>query len=72
MRFFREMKQYWSFAVYAAKSDLRAEVAGSYLNWLWWLLEPFSSMIIYTIVFGIVFKTEEAYFPIFVFAGITL
>lgn len=72
MRFFREMKQYWSFAVYAARSDLRAEVAGSYLNWLWWLLEPFSSMIIYTIVFGIVFKTDEAFFPVFVFTGITL
>lgn len=72
MRFFREMKQYWSFAVYGARSDLRAEVAGSYLNWLWWLLEPFSSMIIYTIVFGIVFKTNEVFFPIFVFIGITL
>ena len=40
MRFFKEIIQYWGFAVYAAKSDLSAEVANSYLNWLWWILEP--------------------------------
>ncbi|MFG6333702.1 MAG: ABC transporter permease [Lachnospiraceae bacterium] len=72
MRFFREIKQYWGFAVYAARSDLSAEVANSYLNWLWWVLEPLASMIIYTIVFGIVFKTNEQYFPVFVFVGITM
>ena len=72
MRFFRELKKYWGFAIYAAKSDLRAEVANSYLNWLWWILEPTSSMLIYTIVFGIVFKSTELYFPIFVFIGITV
>lgn len=72
MRFAKEMRKYWKFAYYAAKSDLRAEVANSYLNWLWWILEPLSSMLIYTIVFGIVFKTEEKYFPIFVFIAITV
>ncbi len=72
MRFFREMKKYWGFALYAAKSDLRAEVAGSYLNWLWWVLEPMSSMLIYSLVFGIVFQSSERYFPIFVFIGITV
>lgn len=71
MRFFREIKQYGGFAFYAAKCDLRAEVAGSYLNWIWWLLEPISAMVIYTIIFGVVFHTEEAYFPVFVFIGIT-
>ena len=71
MRFFREIKSYWRFAVYAAKCDLRAEVADSYLNWIWWLLEPISAMIIYTMIFGVVFHTEEPYFPLFVFIGIT-
>ena len=71
MRFFREIKAYWRFAVYAAKCDLRAEVADSYLNWIWWLLEPISAMIIYTMIFGVVFHTEEPYFPLFVFIGIT-
>lgn len=71
MRFFRELKQYWGFAVYAARCDLKAEVANSYLNWLWWIFEPVSSMIIYVIIFSGVFHTDEAYFPVFVFIGIT-
>ena len=50
-RFFKEMKQYWGFAVYSAKCDLKAEVANSFLNWLWWILEPMSSMIIYAVVY---------------------
>lgn len=29
-------------------------------------------MIIYTIIFGIVFKASEDYFPIFIFTGITM
>lgn len=72
MRFIKEMKKYWRFAVRAAKADLHAEVANSYLNYLWWILEPTSSMIIYTLVFGIVFHSQELYFPIFVFLGVTV
>lgn len=71
MRFVKELQQYWGFAMYAAKCDLRAEVANSYLNWLWWIFEPVSAMIIYTIIFSVVFHTKEAYFPVFVFIGIT-
>lgn len=72
MRFFREIKKYWKFAVYAARSDLRAEVANSYLNWLWWIIEPLSSMLVYTMVFGVLFKNNEMYFPLFIFVGITV
>lgn len=72
MQFFKEMKKYWKFAIYAAKSDLRAEVANSYLNWLWWILEPLTSMLVYTLVFGIMFRSDELYFPIFVFIAITV
>lgn len=72
MQFFKEMKKYWKFAIYAAKSDLRAEVANSYLNWLWWILEPLTSMLVYTLVFGIMFRSDELYFPVFVFIAITV
>ncbi|MCI8899588.1 MAG: ABC transporter permease [Lachnospiraceae bacterium] len=72
MKFFKEMRKYWRFAVYAAKSDLQAEVADSYLNWLWWIIEPLSAMLIYTLVFGVVFKSNEMYFPLFIFLGLTV
>ncbi len=71
-RFFRDLKKYFPYAVYSAKSDLKAEVASSYLNWMWWLIEPFCMMIIYTVIFGMVFRASEQFFPVFIFIGITL
>lgn len=68
-RIYKDIKKYWSYIVYAVKSGLKAEVAGSYLNWLWWVLEPFCFMIIYATVFGVIFKSSEQYFPIFIFIG---
>lgn len=71
-RFIRDLKKYTPYAIWAAKSDLGAEVASSYLNWLWWLIEPFCMMIIYTVIFGYVFRASELYFPIFIFVGLTM
>lgn len=71
-RLFKDLKRYMPYAIWAAKADLGAEVASSYLNWLWWLIEPMCMMLIYTLIFGYVFKAKEEYFPIFIFIGITM
>ena len=72
MRFFRDSISYNSYARFAAKSALNAEVAGSYLNWFWWIFDPICMMLIYTFIFGYIFKATEPYFPIFVFIGLTM
>lgn len=72
IRFFGDMRKYFSYALWSARADLRAEVATSYLNWLWWLIEPICLMLIYTFIFGIVFRASEDYFAIFVFVGLTM
>ena len=69
-RFFGDMEQYFNYAVKSAKADLRSEVANSFLDWLWWLIEPFCMMLIYAFIFGIVMKASEQYFPIFIFSGL--
>ena len=70
-KFINNIKKYYKYAIYAAKADLKAEVANSYLNWLWWVLDPIFFMLIYTFIVEIVFKTSESYFPVFVFVGLT-
>lgn len=70
-RFFSDMKHYFSYAVKSAKADLRAEVANAFLDWLWWLIEPFCMMLIYTFIFGVVMKASEQFFPIFIFSGLS-
>lgn len=68
-RFFNNIKKYYKYAIRSAKAELKSEVADSYLNWLWWIIEPFCFMLIYTFVFGVVFPNDELYFASFVMIG---
>lgn len=71
-RAFNDLKKYFRYSVVSAKSKLKAEVANSYLNWLWWILDPLCFMIIYTFIFGFVFNAKEQYFPVFIFIGLSM
>ena len=57
--------------MYQAKAELKAEVANSYLNWIWWILDPLFFMIIYSFVVQVVFGNSQIYFPVFVFTALT-
>ncbi|MEG0805493.1 MAG: ABC transporter permease [Lachnospiraceae bacterium] len=71
-QFFKDFKKYFGYATYAAGAELRAEVASSYLNWLWWVLEPFCFMVIYSFMFSIVFNSRMPFFNIYIFLGLTI
>ena len=70
-KFFQDIKKYYKYIMYATKSNLKTEVANSYLNWLWWILDPLCFMLVYTFIVEIVFKTSEQYLPVFVLIGLT-
>ena len=70
-RFWKDVTGHLSYAIYAAKSELKSEVANSYLNWIWWVLEPFCFMLIYSFIFGTVFNAKEPHFGLFIFVGLT-
>ncbi|MGI6175837.1 MAG: ABC transporter permease [Christensenellales bacterium] len=71
-RFLYDMKRYWSYTIYAAKAELKADIIGSYLGWLWLILEPTLFMLIYAFVVQIVFKSGEPNLPVFVFTGYSI
>ncbi len=71
-RFCRDMKQYWRYVIFAGQSELKAEVANSYLNWLWWIIEPLCFMLIYSFVFGFLFGSKIEHVQVFVYIGITM
>ncbi len=71
-RFFTDLRKYFSFSLVSARAQLKTEVASSYLNWIWWILDPLCFMLIYTFVFGYVFDAREAYFPVFIFVGLSM
>lgn len=69
-RFKEDVKKYYNFTKYSAKSELKSEVANSYLSWLWWILDPLLFMLVYWFIAIVVFGKGEKYFPIFVFIGL--
>ena len=69
-RFISDLKKFKSYTLYAAKSDMKAEVAGSFLSWMWWILDPLLYMLVYSFVAVYVFGSREPYFPVFVFIGL--
>lgn len=71
-RFFNDLKKYKKYLFCATKATLKAEVTGSYLAWLWWIIEPFCFMLIYTFISEVVFKRTMPYASIFVFMGLTI
>lgn len=71
IKFIQNLKKYFKYAIRSAKAELKSEITDSYLNWLWWIIEPLCFMLIYTFVFGYIFASAEKYFSIFVFIGIT-
>ncbi len=71
-RFRFDMTKYFRYSVISAKSQLKAEVSNSYLNWIWWVLDPLCFMLIYTFIFGYVFGSQEEHFPVFIFIGLSM
>lgn len=50
--------------------NLRAEVANSYLNYAWWVLEPSMQMAVYYVVFGILLQQRSGDFVTFLLCGV--
>lgn len=71
-RFINDIKKYYKYTVYAAKAELNSEVAGSYLGWLWWFLEPLCFMLVYAFMVMTIFRASEQYMLAFVFIGNTV
>ncbi len=69
-RFFNDVRKFFTYTVYSAKSDLKSEVAGSFLGVLWWFLDPLLYMLVYSFVAVYVFGSRMDYFPVFVFIGL--
>ena len=71
-KFFYDIKRYFRYSWVSARSQLKSEVANSYLNWIWWVLDPLCFMLIYTFIFGFVFQSSEQYFPVYIFIGLSM
>ena len=71
-KFIKDMKKFYKYIGFSAKSSLKSEVAGSYLGWLWWVLEPVLFTIVYWFIYTIIFNKSGQYMTLYIIIGITL
>jgi ABC-type polysaccharide/polyol phosphate export permease len=73
VRLVNDIKKFSRYAWYNAVAELKAQVAESYLGWLWWILDPLLFMFVYSFVFVTIRggQSNIEHFPLFVFIGLT-
>lgn len=70
-RFIGDLKRYYRYILYSAKSILKQEVADSFLNWIWLILNPIMFMLVYAFVQIAIFGNGTQYLASFLFIGLT-
>ena len=64
-------RRYLDLIIYKVFTDLRAEAAKTYVNYLWWVLDPILSMLVFYVVFGLLLKKGGSDFVAFLLIGLT-
>lgn len=69
-RFLSDLIHYSRYILYSAQCNLKDEVAGSFLNWGWLILNPVMFMLVYAFVQIAVFGNSTQYLASFCFVGL--
>lgn len=64
-------KSFLDLLLFKTEANLRAEVAKYYLNYLWWVFNPLSSMAVFYLVFGVFLNRGTENFVGFLLCGLT-
>lgn len=63
-------RHYIELIFFKTYADLRAEAARTYINFLWWIIEPLLYMGVFYIVFGLLFQRGQGDFVPFLLCGL--
>lgn len=69
--FISDLQRYYRYIFYSAKCMLKQEVADSFLNWVWLILNPIMFMLVYAFVQIIIFQNQMPYLASFIFIALT-
>lgn len=61
---------YLQLILFKTYADLRAEAARTYINFLWWIIEPILYMGVFYVVFGLLFQRGQGNFVPFLLCGL--
>jgi len=58
--------------LYKTYAELRAEAAKTYINYLWWVIDPILGMLVFYVVFGILFDRSGEDYVAFLLIGVVV
>ena len=58
--------------LYKTYADLRAEAEKTYINYLWWVIDPLLTMLVFYVVFGLIFERGGEGFVPFLLTGLVV
>ena len=66
-----DIRNFTNLLVVKIQANLRNEVSRYYLNYLWWVIEPILTMMVFYVVFSILLRRGTPYFTGFLLVGLT-
>ena len=58
--------------IYKTYADLRAEAAKTYINYMWWVIDPILSMLVFYFVFGVMLQGGTEGYVAFLLSGLVI
>lgn len=65
-----ELKRHLSLVFYKTYADLKAESERTYVGFIWWIIEPLASMLVYYLVFSVILERGGENYVAFLFMGV--
>jgi lipopolysaccharide transport system permease protein len=66
------LSQFSNLVWYRATAELKSEGTRTYAGYLWWILEPSLTLVVYYIAFNYIYKSPPQNFLVFLFSGIVI
>lgn len=61
-----DLSRFKEFIFYSVEAELKLRTVGSYLGYMWWILDPLMYMLVYAFVIQVILQRGEPNFPLFV------
>lgn len=63
---------YWDIVVFRARTTMASEAAKTYLNFLWWIIDPMLTMAVFYLLFAVVLQRGTEDFIFFLMIGLVV
>ena len=68
----KKLRHHADIVVFRARAAMLSETSKTYLNFLWWIIDPVFTMAVFYVVFAIVLQRGTEHYPVFLMTGLVV